>query len=348
MTEGASHPDATKPLVSVIIPTRDRLALLKEAVGSVLAQTLHSCEVVVVDDTSSDGTAGWLAEREGERVIAVVLDEHRERSFARNKGLEAARGLFVLFLDDDDRLVPSALAKLTSAVRRYPGSVGAVGARVLFEEGGNRRRVPHPRWSFKRNVWTDLLAGWTCPPGAILWKAEIMRDAGGWNEEVAGSEDYEFWLRLSPRGPLAFIPSAVLEKRTHSAQRRRGVNAHRENVERWRTKYIDGLPAGEQRVARRLLETSRLLNDARGAHGELESRKALSLYWQAIRLSPSVLTSPLLGPQIARTAAKSFAGLMVGRNGLSRARQTKQTLARALRRSVAEKGGTSDTHVPPQ
>src|SRR5436305_4220556 len=107
-------------VLTVVIPTRDRLALLREAVASVQAQESSSWGLIVVDDASSDGTAAWVDGVGDPRVSCIRLDERLERSAARNRGLAAAAGSAVLFLDDDDRLRPSALRRLSHALDRAP------------------------------------------------------------------------------------------------------------------------------------------------------------------------------------------------------------------------------------
>src|SRR5580658_1881005 len=98
--------------ISVIIPTRNRLAYLKEAVASVLAQDHRDREVVVVDDASEDGTWAWLSSLTDPDVRVLRMEQHGERSAARNLGLNYAQGKYVLFLDHDDLLAPSALSYL--------------------------------------------------------------------------------------------------------------------------------------------------------------------------------------------------------------------------------------------
>ena len=102
-----SSPGGTtdEPLVSVVIPTRNRLSLLKQSVASVMVQTLSRSEVVVVDDASTDGTAEWLLAQPTERLTAIILEKNVERGAARNLGLEKSQAPFVLFLDDDDLLL---------------------------------------------------------------------------------------------------------------------------------------------------------------------------------------------------------------------------------------------------
>lgn len=336
---------ASSPLVSVIIPTRDRLALLKEAVDSVMAQTLPSFEALVIDDASSDGTGEWLAGQSHQPVTAIVSKEQIGRALACNRGLEQAHGELVLFLDDDDRLRPSALELLYSALVKYPDAVGAIGARVLFNERGQRRELPHPRHRLMRVVWPDLLAGWMSPPGTILWRTEAIRAVGGWNEQImvgGMGGDRELWLRAARRRTMVCIPDIVLEKRTHSGQWR-AVDA-RQVQEQWMRKLIDSWPPEDRAVAVRLSRVYRMLNDARIAYGNLKPREALVFYGQAIRTAPAVLRSPLLAPQIVRGVAKSLIGYLTGRRAVLMARRAKASIRRALGRDVKEvKGPRSRT-----
>jgi glycosyltransferase involved in cell wall biosynthesis len=109
----AADVNAAPPKVTVITPTADRLPLLKESVDSVLRQSLRSWELIVVDDASTDGTAEWLAGVSDSRIRVVTLSDRSERCAARNRAMEVARGRYVLHLDDDDRLRPRALERLT-------------------------------------------------------------------------------------------------------------------------------------------------------------------------------------------------------------------------------------------
>jgi glycosyltransferase involved in cell wall biosynthesis len=322
------------PLVSVIVPTRDRLSFLKDATESILSQSLSECEVIVVDDASTDGTAAWLASVASERLVTVRLDEHVERAVARNRGLERARGDFVIFLDDDDRFRHVALEKLHSALNGSAQAVGAVGARVLFNDQGQRRRLSHPRRSLERTVLLDLLAGWMSPPGSVLWRTSVVRAAGGWNEAVTLSGDRELFLRMSRYGPVVFIPEVVLEKRAHTDQWR--APDIRERKAEWMGEFVRSLPPDVRPRASSVMAANRLWNDARIAYGSLHAREAVSLYVQSMRVSPLILSSPLLRPVIVRGFAKSLLALFAGRGAMVWARRTKRRLLRRLGSDVDE------------
>jgi len=325
---------ASRPIVSVVIPTRDRLGFLKGAVSSVLRQTLQPCEVIVVDDASSDGTPEWLVEQDPERVVVVRLEEHVERAIARNRGLDRARADYVLFLDDDDRLRVSAMQRLHTALSWRPELVGAVGARVLFNEEGHRKKVPHPRRRMERMVWRELLAGWMSPPGTVLWRTDVVHRVGDWNEAITLSGDRELFLRMAREGPVVFVPDVVLDKRAHAGQLR--ASDIRERKTRWMREFIESLPAIDRELASSAMRANRSWNDARIAYGNLQPRRALSLYLQAARDAPLVLASPLLRPQVGVGLAKSFVAVLAGPRILIRVRSLKRGFLRLLKREVTE------------
>jgi glycosyltransferase involved in cell wall biosynthesis len=119
---------APGPTVSVVVPVHDAAAFLPLSVGSALAQTLQSLELVCVDDGSSDSSVDVLHSLAltDPRVRVVELADNRGPSAARNAGIDAATGEYVCFLDADDELPPRALERLLTAARRS-GCALAVG-----------------------------------------------------------------------------------------------------------------------------------------------------------------------------------------------------------------------------
>jgi glycosyltransferase involved in cell wall biosynthesis len=111
---------SAKPCVSVIIPTYNRAALVAEAVASVLAQTWRDFEVLVVDDGSTDHTATALAPFAGQ-VRVVRRPSRGGVSAARNRGIAAARGQWLAFLDSDDLWLPEKLSRLGAFLKAQPG-----------------------------------------------------------------------------------------------------------------------------------------------------------------------------------------------------------------------------------
>jgi hypothetical protein len=299
--------------VEIVIPTRERCALLREAVASIQRQTLGDWGLVIVDDASTDGTREWLTSlaNRDERVQTVRLESHSERATARNCGLELVTSPFVLFLDDDDRLTPRALEGLVNALTVHPDAVEAIGARIAFDKDGHRRRAHHVRLRMTRRVWPDMLAGWFAVPGQCLFRTETLLTAGGWSEQIAGPEDQELQLRLSKLGPAVFVPASVLEYRVHPGQWR----AHDAGVveEAIHQDFVDALMGSEsQRGVRLRLAHKILSDDADAARREGQYSEALAGYFRALRSAPEIVASPLTGPPLLALIGKAFAGLLLG------------------------------------
>src|SRR4051812_15947600 len=109
------------PLVSVIVPCFGQAHYLPEAVGSVLAQTFTDWECIIVDDGSPDDTAAVAARlAAGDDRIKIVRQENRGLPGARNAGIRAARGRYILPLDADDRLEPTMLEKTVAVLQSDP------------------------------------------------------------------------------------------------------------------------------------------------------------------------------------------------------------------------------------
>lgn len=319
------------PLVSVVIPTRNRVAYLREALGSVTSQTCTSWECIIVDDASDDGTAEWLARQAEARVASIRLDRPRERSAARNRGLEQARGRFVMFFDDDDRLRPGALTTLSLRLLSHSGCFAAVGAMLAFDEAGNWRRRPHPRSPRFREVWQDVLMGWCGSQGRSLFRTEVIRQVGGWNEGIDKGEDHELWIRLSQEGPVALIPDVVLEHRVHAGQSTVDARGFERSV---RQQLVNRLPSDDRDNAGHLLAAWDLFRDADSHFRAGEFRACVQKYLRGIRLTSVPITSPLVRPLWIAPFGRALFGMVFGSRVVAATKAVKRSVETSIRRHV--------------
>lgn len=314
------------PLVTVVIPTRNRLALLEEAVGSVLSQAGVALELVVVDDASTDGTAAWLALVGDARLRPITLPGHAERSVARNTGLAQAGAPYVLFLDDDDRLRPGALAVMAAALEADERVVAVVGARTEFDGAGSSARPPHVRREAElRRPWVDVVCGWFAFSGQVLMRTAAVRAAGAWSPGLSVSEDIELLLRLGARGTFRLLPHRVLEYRVHDGQEARPADVDAGNEALCRG-FLATLEPGHRCLGARLLEVRRALVAADHAFCAARLAPAVRLYGEALRLWPALVGSPVLRPKVAASLRRAALGPLL-------------PLARRARRAVAPRPG---------
>jgi glycosyltransferase involved in cell wall biosynthesis len=301
-----------------VIPTRNRRNDLERTLRSVQSQTLTDWEVVVVDDASTDDTAEFLGNLADPRVRVERLAEPSERSVARNRGLELATSPTVLFLDDDDALRPSALEVLTRALTLHTTACASVGA-AIYELDGSRRRPGFPEGPRLMDVRLELLAGWVALGGQSLMRTEMVKEVGGWEEElpVIPAEDQDLWLRLCACGPVAFIPDAVLDHRPHGVgdEASRGREPERLLISR----YLRTVPPGDHR-ARRAASAREQLQDADLAFTAGTYRTALRATIRAVMTAPFLLRSPLIGRGISRGLANALVATLLPRAATDRLR----------------------------
>ena len=133
---------AANPLVSVIVRTKDRPALLKRALQSIADQTYRPVEVVLVNDGGCDLDRNELQGILGNVSLNYIrLEENTGRAHAGNVGLENAKGEYIGFLDDDDAFYPDHLKALTAQLISSPSKIAYTDAEVVFIEITERGEV---------------------------------------------------------------------------------------------------------------------------------------------------------------------------------------------------------------
>jgi len=217
-----------KPHVSVIIPCYNRAAFLGEAIDSALAQTGVQVDVIVVDDGSTDDSRG-VATRYA--IAEYVHQQNAGPSVARNHGLGRATTDFVIFLDADDRLMPTAAAKGIAVLEAQPACAMASGQVRLMDEHGRCVDEP-PAWCPDGDPYRALLRGnyiWT--PSAVTFRRRAVQDVGGFAPEFLGVEDWDLYLRIARTFPVVCQSDTVAEYRRHPAQlSNRSAHMLRESV----------------------------------------------------------------------------------------------------------------------
>jgi glycosyltransferase involved in cell wall biosynthesis len=190
-------------VVSVVIPTRDRLDLLQEAIGSVLSQGDVEWECIVVDDAGRDA----VPPHPDPRVRVVRNPSPRGPGGARNTGIAQARGEYIVFLDDDDRLADGALRALLRHARH-----GVITFGQWAVLGSETVDTPHDISGYRRGSLID-----DPPP---LWTGIYPRaTCEEFDESFRTGEDVEFLFRMSHTHRLQSIPELCYRYRKHAGDR---------------------------------------------------------------------------------------------------------------------------------
>jgi glycosyltransferase involved in cell wall biosynthesis len=217
-TDGPSDRDED-PDVTIVIPTRDRPQFLPRAIKSALMQTFARIEVLIVDDASTSPVETDTADP---RVRVIRLEQRAGVSAARNEGLRTARGKWIVFLDDDDELLPDMVRASRQAVftSRRPSPVSALSGIAVVDESGVllQERTPisldrgEPYFS-AGNIRSLQNANTLFAP------TETLRAIGGWNETFRGWESEDLFLRLSRVSSIEGIGQITYRVHEHDGPR---------------------------------------------------------------------------------------------------------------------------------
>lgn len=204
-----------KPLVSVVIPTRNRRARLFTTLRSVLAQRDVNLEVVVVDDGSQDETDEMVAGLGDPRIRLVRNAAPRGESGARNRGLEETRGVWVAFLDDDDLWAPDKLARQLQALHDTGREWAYTGDVVIDSELRILSGAPPPS---PEELIEWLPAYNSVPAGAsnVIVSSRLVAQVGPFDPGLKRTADWDMWLRLARGGPPAWVPCPLVANCIHS------------------------------------------------------------------------------------------------------------------------------------
>lgn len=198
------------PAVSIIIPTYNRPAFTKKAVGSVLAQTFRDFELIVVDDGSTDGTTEAVEGFSDERLRVHHMN-NRGPGPARNAGIELASAQYIAFLDSDDAWVPEKLQRQLDAMNDRPEytlshteEVWYKGTRLVKPQRVHRKREGDLfQWSLKLC---------SISMSTVIVKRELFAEVGTFDPGLEVCEDYDLWLRVTARHRVLLVDAPLTIK----------------------------------------------------------------------------------------------------------------------------------------
>lgn len=197
---------------SIVITTYNRLPLLKRAIQSALNQTL-SCEVVIADDGSSDGTEEYVNSL-GNRVIYHRHSTNLGHSATVNAGVRAASGDWIKLLDDDDYLASDCIEKLTQAIA--PCTNAAICSCQAIQVDENGIELSRTKYNGSGNFFyiaqEDIHYGMLLEvvpfgtPVQVAFKREAFLQSGGWDSAFDGNcDDIDSWIKIAKYGDAVFL-----------------------------------------------------------------------------------------------------------------------------------------------
>ena len=225
------------PLVSVIIPTFNRGYCVAESIRSVLAQ--GELELIVVNDGSKDTPVKELASFPTIQVIN--LTENHGVSYARNKGLERARGSLICFLDSDDLWEEGKLKAQVQWMQLHPECM-AVYTDEIWIRNGVRVNPMKKHQKYSGDIFRQCLPLCIVSPSSVMLRKSILDEVGGFDELMPVCEDYDLWLRIAVRYSFKFLKEKLILKR---GGHRDQLSRKYWGMDRWRVYALDKLLRGD-------------------------------------------------------------------------------------------------------
>ncbi|MFC1564824.1 glycosyltransferase family 2 protein [candidate division KSB1 bacterium] len=197
------------PLISVIIPTYNRLELLQRAVDSVLAQEFKDLELIIIDDGSMDGT--YKRFRDSEPPVFYYKQPNQGVSAARNSGISLARGEFIAFLDSDDCWEPRKLSVQSEFFENNPNILICQTDEIWIRNG---KKVNPMKKHEKPTgyIFNESLKLCAVSPSSVMMRKEFFDKVGLFDEKMHVCEDYDLWLRTAYRMNVPLIPDPLVVK----------------------------------------------------------------------------------------------------------------------------------------
>ena len=237
--------------ITVVIPLYNKAPYIKRAMDSVIAQTFENWEMVVVDDGSTDRGGDIVQNIKDSRIRLIQMKNHGV-SGARNRGIREAKNDLIAFLDADDCYNPDFLAVILNLVEKY-GAMGAYGTSYeIVEETGLRTiwQVPSLRCVkaedvLIKNFFREALSGSVIWSSAVAIPRKIFDDVGFFPEGVRLGEDWDMWMRIGAKYPIA-VSSYI------------GAVYHRDAANRTDTGKYAGIEYGLVKTGLGLLSSAKL------------------------------------------------------------------------------------------
>lgn len=203
--------------ISVLMPVYNAEKYLKTSVESILNQTFGDFEFIVVDDGSTDGSWKILEDykRKDKRIIALRNRYNLGTSKTLNRGLAVARGKYLVRMDADDWSYPDRLQRQYDYMEKHP-EVGISGGTIEVCDKNldtvYRRKYPLTNKDARKIIF--CYSPFAHP--ATIWNTELMKRAGGYNENIPLSQDCELYFKIGKFAKFGNLKKTLLKLRTHS------------------------------------------------------------------------------------------------------------------------------------
>lgn len=224
-----------RPLVSIVTPTYNRAAYLRETMASVRRQTYPRVEHVVVDGASTDDTVEMLEKAEGSYVLRWVSEPDDGMYHAINKGLQLAQGEILAYLNSDDLYLPWTVEAVVEAFERYPEADFIYGDALAVDEATG---TTEPYWMMPFHLDFVRRFGYLTQP-AVFWRRRAYESVGPFDTSLRYLADCEYWMRAGGAHRFQKIHEFLAVERNHTGTLRQSLASEVEaEISQLRGRYV--------------------------------------------------------------------------------------------------------------
>ncbi len=199
--------------VSVVIPAYNAEDFIQSTLATVAAQTILPREVILIDDGSLDNTSAVVESFSGANPhipLRLLRKPHLGPGAARNAGVQVATGSWIAFLDSDDQWEPTKLERMAAAFRQFPTANILCHNEIHQRLDGSNSVLDYSKGYRKdRSLSEQLYIRNRFSTSAILCCRDVILDYGGFDVTLSNGQDYELWLRMSPRLTVLFVAEVL-------------------------------------------------------------------------------------------------------------------------------------------
>jgi glycosyltransferase involved in cell wall biosynthesis len=202
------------PFFSVVISTKNRATLVVKAVQSILNQSFNDFEILIVDNASTDNTEEALFAINDVRLHYFKNEVDKERCFARNRGIQNAKGTYVCFLDSDDEYLPNHLQVIYDKIQE-----SKIKTALFFTNAYETYNFENLQERICPNLEDyglfEYILTYTFNPARVAIHNEILKEFQ-FDEQIPGLEDLDLWLRIATKHPIIQIPKRTIIYQIHN------------------------------------------------------------------------------------------------------------------------------------
>ncbi len=211
--------------ISAVIPAYNSAKFLKEAIDSILQQTHPVDEIIIVDDGSTDQTEAIA--KSFENKVHYIKQENKGPSAARNRGIMAATGDWIAFLDADDQWTANKIEKQLAALHKEPALKLIAADMSETDQSGNLitesvlakhdllKNFQALNGAALSNALASLVTKNFIPTGTVLVERAVLIESELFNSEIRFGEDLELWAKIACKYPITCLPEVMMLRRQH-------------------------------------------------------------------------------------------------------------------------------------